>query len=341
MHLSPAPETWLAFRLSALGDVVLTTGVLEYWRRKNRRFVFVTREALAPILEGHPAIIKTVGLKDHELRGPAWLGLARGLADEYQGLGLLDLHGSLRSRVLALVWKGEVRRYPKHGLARRLFLHTKSPALKRLLEQACVTQRYAMALEQTPPPAGELLPLIRLTPAEQDRAAKDLAGTGRPLVALHPYATHPDKAWPRGHWLALAELLAGRGLAWFVVGRDPAPLFPDHPLDFTNKCELRRTAALLSLASVLVTNDSGPMHLASAVGAPVVGLFGPTCRAWGFYPAGPRDRVLEQDLDCRPCSLHGKSRCQRERRCLSSTSPQMVLEAVEEVLFSGPGPGAH
>jgi ADP-heptose:LPS heptosyltransferase len=71
------------------------------------------------------------------------------------------------------------------------------------------------------------------------------------------------------------------------------------------------------------------MHLAAAVGTPVVALFGPTTREWGFYPSGPCDTVLEQDLDCRPCSLHGTSRCQRRGQCLEAVSPADVLKAIE------------
>lgn len=81
-------------------------------------------------------------------------------------------------------------------------------------------------------------------------------------------------------------------------------------LDFTNRTDLRQLIALLAQADALVTGDSGPMHLASGVSTPVVALFGPTCREWGFFPTGENDRVLQAPLACRPCSLHGQNRAQ-------------------------------
>ncbi len=73
------------------------------------------------------------------------------------------------------------------------------------------------------------------------------------------------------------------------------------------------------------------MHLACGVGTPVVALFGPTTRTWGFYPEGPKDVVLECDLPCRPCSLHGGKTCQRNLECMSNISPEDVLQALVRI----------
>ena len=72
------------------------------------------------------------------------------------------------------------------------------------------------------------------------------------------------------------------------------------------------------------------MHLAGAVGTPVLALFGPTTEEWGFFPAGPRDRVLESQLDCRPCTLHGKKHCDRNHACMQSITPEQVMRALDE-----------
>ena len=69
------------------------------------------------------------------------------------------------------------------------------------------------------------------------------------------------------------------------------------------------------------------MHLASAGRTPVVALFGPTGPEWGFYPEGPLDVVLETDLPCRPCSLHGTATCKNTQRCLRDIMPETVLTA--------------
>ncbi len=302
---SSLPERWAVFRLSALGDLVLATGPLSWWNaRRGYRFTVITRDSLAPVLAGHPAVDEVIALDETRLASKPWPAVARDLAAGCAGLGLLDLHGSLRSRILAALWPGTVRRHPKFSLSRRLFQRTGWNPLRLRLEALNVPQRYTLALEREAPHPCELLPLIQLSAGERETGRLLAAGAGAApgFLALHPYATHPDKAWPREHWLALAELLDQAGIPWLVVGRDAAPLLPNDPRDLTNATDLRSLCAVLAQAGALATNDSGPMHLASAVGTPVLALFGPTARAWGFYPAGPRDLVLERDLPCRPCS---------------------------------------
>ncbi len=117
-----------------------------------------------------------------------------------------------------------------------------------------------MAYGEKPPQPKDLVPRISLTEFEQDDAKLRLQHltSDKPLVALHPYATHPAKQWPRNHWLTLTGLLASAGMDWIVVGRDKEPLIPNHEYDLTNKTDLRETCALLGQADILVTADSGP-----------------------------------------------------------------------------------
>ena len=93
------------------------------------------------------------------------------------------------------------------------------------------------------------------------------------------------------------------------------------------------SGSLLGRASVLVTNDSAPLHLATAVGTPVVAIFGPTVPAFGFGPRGFRDRVIEHpSLPCRPCSAHGPHVCPLgHHRCMRELSIDEVAAAVAAV----------
>ncbi|WP_147820840.1 glycosyltransferase family 9 protein [Salidesulfovibrio onnuriiensis] len=323
------------FRLGHLGDVVLTTGVLDHWRRsRDMRFTFITREASAPALENHPAVDEIVTVDEDALKSfGAWFRHCGELAERIGSMPLFDLHGTLRSRILSLRWRGKVRRYPKFGLERRMFSRTRAERYRKRLERTNVPQRYAMTLDTPPPPADRLLPVIAMRDGELDAARARLEPLRRngALVALHPYATHPSKQWPEDHWRRLIELLDRANIDWFVVGRAQAP-FIARQQDLTNETSLRETCALLAEADVMVTNDSGPMHLASGVGTPVVGLFGPTARAWGFFPAGAEDIVLERKMDCRPCSLHGGAGCASGLECLASISPEAAMGAIRTIL---------
>ncbi len=344
-NIGKLPNHWLVMRLSALGDVALLSGVLEYWRaRHGWSFTVLTRPNFAPALENHPAITELVTPGPDLLRGRAMLGFFRRLAREHAGSGLLDLHGTMRSCLLAGLWRGPVRRYPKQSVQRRLFLRSgRGPEGKVNRARAGllahnVTQRYALAVEAEAPPASLLLPHIFLR-AEEELWAKDflrelfphVAEGGPKPVALHPFATHALKAWPAEHWRALVAGLETMGRPWLIFGRGEA-LFPASPYDLSNSTSLREMCALLANCALLVTGDSGPMHLACGVGAPVLGLFGPTVREWGFFPAGAGDRVLELPLPCRPCSLHGGNGCPRGHECMQKLTPQIVLEKLQEML---------
>lgn len=334
------PSHWFMIRLSSLGDVALTTGVLAWWgRTRGWTFTAITREAFAPIFAGHPAVTRIIALKDEDLSPGRLVPLFRKLAASAGTAGLVDLHGTPRSRLLSLFWKGPVRRFDKLALERRAFLASGGTLFRQRLNARNIPQRYAGAIEKQVPPRADLLPIITLTPEEcayGERIASRLAGSS-PLVALHPYAAHPNKAWSPHAWNELVARLEAERLAWFVIGRSGDACRPVPPeRDFTNKTSLRETCALLKAADALITGDSGPMHLASGVGTPVVALFGPTTSEWGFMPAGPNDQIVQARenprLSCRPCSLHGGAPCPRGRLCMTSITPEETLEALKRLL---------
>jgi len=96
---------------------------------------------------------------------------------------------------------------------------------------------------------------------------------------------------------------------------------------------LQETGALLARARVLVSGDTGVMHMATGVGTPVVALFGPTVEQFGFFPYRARSIVLQRELACRPCSSTGTAACPLgHHRCLVELAPAAVAEAVERLV---------
>ncbi|HWA41035.1 MAG TPA: glycosyltransferase family 9 protein, partial [Gemmatimonadales bacterium] len=96
---------------------------------------------------------------------------------------------------------------------------------------------------------------------------------------------------------------------------------------------LRQSAALIQHAALLVTNDSAPLHLATAVGTPILAIFGPTVPAFGYGPIRPGDRVAELTMECRPCSLHGPQVCPlRHHTCMKLQTVESVLQKVGPLL---------
>lgn len=323
----------LTVRLSALGDAILTTGVLHYWHsRAGLTFRVLTRPQLGPVFEQHPAVSRIVPVGDDDLRGAAWVRFCRVLARDMGELPLVDLHGNLRTRLLRLLWPGPTRIYPKFPLTRRLFLATRHPLLAARLGRLNVPQRYCLALESAPVAPELLRPRIFLGREEKALADETFArlGASRP-VAIHPYATHPAKTPRPEVWRDLVRALRSRGDEIVVIGRHERPLLPGDPHDLTNATGLRATAAILSLCRALVTGDSGPMHLATAVDTPVAALFGPTTREWGFYPSGPRDIVRQIPCAKAPCSLHGQDACTLGNACMRDISPSTLMSALDSL----------
>ncbi len=329
------PDSWVVARLSSMGDTVLITGVLDYWRRsRGLTFTVLTGESWAPLFEDHPAVCGVEVLSAADLALRRFVPAMKALAARHAGAGLLDLHGTFRTRILAGLWRGPVRRYPKFGIHRRLFLASGGKMFGEVLRRWNVPQRYSLTLERSAPSRDELRPRLFPGPAERERAAallRPFRVPGAPLAALHPYASHRHKAWPPACWQALAALLEAEGIPWFSVGLGEKIFGPGLPHDLCNRTTLRETCALLEQADVLVTGDSGPMHLAAGVGTPTVAMFGPTCEEWGFFPQGDRDTVLQADMPCRPCSLHGRRCCPYNGECLRRLHPQDVLNAVRRM----------
>jgi len=231
----------------------------------------------------------------------------------------LDLHGSIRSAGLRVLvpcrWSG----YRKRKLARTLLISTKLDAYRR---PTPVAERYfeaARRLDARPDggPPEFCLGAGATTRVAQWLAERGLAGAT--LAALGPGAAHATKRWPIAHWAALGERLGAAGYRTVVVGGP----------------EDRGLAQQLVAggARVVVSGDTGIMHMATGVGTPVVALFGPTVAQFGFFPYVAPSVVLERELDCRPCSATGTAACPLgHHRCLADITPADVAAAVDRLV---------
>jgi heptosyltransferase II len=319
----------LLVRFSSIGDIVLTTPLVRALKRRHAgaELIYVTKRAMAPLVADNPHLAHVVALEP----GEALPHLARRLR-AFQATHGLDLHGSLRSAALRLLVRCRWSGYAKRKLARATLIATKIDLYRGRVP---VAERYFEAARRLDvrPDGGP--PEFFVGAAARERVARWLEGRGladAPLVALAPGAAHATKRWPIGHWQALAERLRAAGYRLVVLGgpddrgaaRQLGPWGDSAAGEFT----LQETGACLARAKVLVSGDSGVMHMASGVDTPVVALFGPTVEAFGFFPYGGRSAVLEQDLRCRPCSSAGTARCPLgHHRCLVDLAPDAVAAA--------------
>jgi heptosyltransferase-2 len=108
--------------------------------------------------------------------------------------------------------------------------------------------------------------------------------------------------------------------------------------DATGRLTLLGSAELVGRAALLVTNDSAPQHLASAMGTATLTIFGPTVPEFGFGPLAPGSRTAgHQGLECRPCHAHGPQKCPLGHwRCMRELTPESTAELASRMLASAP-----
>ncbi len=324
-------------RLSSLGDVILALPVTHELARAfpGARLEFWTKEEYADVMRFDPRVAHVRGLEPDARRIEDLVSMSAEL--EECDL-IVDLHGSLRTRLLAFRQRATVLRAASFRVGRARWVRarwTRPRPLPHALE------RYARALRPvglTPSQA----PRVTAGPAAEAWADEWLGswpGAGN-LVALCPGARHATKRWPEEHWMRLHRSLRERGARLLYLSleserrslpalaacaeADPQARWCTEPL--------ARMAALLSRCAAAVTHDSGLMHLAAARGTRVVAVFGSTSPVLGFTPAGEGHVVLCRNESCQPCTLHGRERCPKGHfDCMRKLEPGQVAGALVQV----------
>jgi lipopolysaccharide heptosyltransferase II len=157
---------------------------------------------------------------------------------------------------------------------------------------------------------------------------------GRPFVTIFPGASIPERRWGTERFAAVAQRLSAEGIAVVVVGGQGEQTDGDRivagscGLNLAGKTSLTETAAIVEKSSVLLTGDSGVLHMAVGLGTPTVSLFGPgISKKWA--PKGAGHVVINKDLPCSPCTRFGYTpKCPINAKCLADVTVDEVFDAV-------------
>jgi heptosyltransferase-2 len=310
------------------------------------------KQEYVPLVEGQAGVDEVWPLEAGADRAPAALGTLRARVAAARFEVAVDWQSSPRSRAL-LAGLPRVLRWRAERWARRrwVFARWSRPAALRP-----AWLRYADALAPLGVVATNLAPPRFVPPrGAAARAAAFLAdweatpgaGSGS-IVGLAPGARWATKRWPAAAYAALAVARRAAGERVLLVGdaadrstyeaertaggsRDNGAI-PEDPGMRWFAGSLAETAAVLARTRAVVANDSGLLHLAAAAGRPVVAIMASTHPGLGFAPAGAGHAVLCRDLDCQPCTLHGRESCPRgHHRCARDLTPGAVAAALERV----------
>jgi len=361
-HEAEGGPSILAVKLADLGDGLLAVPALAYLRAAlppGGRLEVLSGRAAAPAFAQAGLVDAVHVLPSGTVARQGLLSLLR--RRRFDALvylhSLVTPRGALKHRALASLIAAPLRVGLRHPSAWRSSFLSHGPAdrgygawhVVESFEAVAAAAVAALGL-RAPMPWGLAERGLRFAPGPGAEAAAAKLWAAWPQrrgwVALHPGggAYSLARRWPAASFARLAEALAARGLGVALVGRRGdgtaavaaacrAPL-----LDLTDACDLPTLAALLPRFMRLVSNDSGVLHLAVAMGLPVTGIYGPTCeRSWGPWDpspdgAGGHRAVTIPDLPCRPCLYRGHAlgdpRGCPTRDCLAWLTPERVLAAM-------------
>jgi heptosyltransferase-1 len=344
----------LIVKLSAIGDVIHTLPALNALREHypDAHITWLVEAAAADLVIGHRALDRViVSNRKHwidQLKGRArWTAISEmrefwgELRDTRYDM-VIDFQGLLKSGVLVWLARGKRKIGFDKGMQHQehsyLFLNDRVPPVD--MEVHALTRGLKL-LTAIGVKTGKVAYHVPFSETDRE-ATRDLlrdqhVSGSRPLVAINPVALWETKLWLNDRFAQLADRLVNQYHVDVVFTGGPADrrtvdtilsMMTAPAADLTGRTSLNMLAALYRQAALLVTTDTGPMHLAAAMDTPVVALFGPTA-PWRTGPFGPGHQVIRTAPACSPCF---KRRCDHHRcRCMTDISVDRVLSHIRRI----------
>ena len=325
----------LIVRLSALGDIVFASSMLDALRRRwpQATIAWLAQAGFAGILDGDPRITEVIRAPADLFKSPTALWRLRRELRARRFDWVFEVQGLAKSRLVARLAGGY-----------RIGFRSKEPLqswMDRLLDKggtaADIGSEYRYFAETVSGVrAGP--PRLIVTDTMRDTVSARLASLGiEHFVAICPFTTRPQKHWPETHWPELVQRLADAGLgpcvmfggpgdraaAARIVAATHAPL-----VDLVGETKLAELPAWLAAARLVIGVDTGLTHIGIAVQTPTVALFGSTCP----YRQGAESPlvVMYDALACAPCRRHPS--CDGRYDCMRGLTPQRVASAATQLL---------
>jgi lipopolysaccharide heptosyltransferase II len=350
----------LLIRLSSLGDIILATPAIRALRNRfpDGRIDFVVYDRFASSLAHHPELGRLLllpkkKLKEHLARREFrlfWATLRAFIADlrsvryDY----VIDLHNVTDSALTALFARSRIKAGHKRQLLSLLFqvrssfdtgfasatMHAAEANLRFLIDAGC--------LDEADLPAKPRLEysLPQSAAGEVDAYLAEQGLGGKLLMGVNPCASYEFKRWNAERFAAVADFLAESYGSTILLFGSPAeqPIVRQvmaamrNPAVDTSHLTAYQAFELIGRLRLFVTNDSAPMHIAAALGVPLVALHGPI-NVRKFYPLTDVGRGISKDLPCLPCK--DIARCE-SRLCFEQVTVEEVCEACRDLLASLP-----
>jgi len=332
----------LVVQTAFLGDAVLTLPMLDalHSARPNIILDVLCTPEIQEIFASHMAV--------HEVLVYDKRGRDKGLNSLWRWAKVIRQkgyktalvpHRSFRSALLA--WLGNIPRRVGFGLSQGRWLLTQIVPFEWGIHDVERNMKLLDALGiHTPSPTLQLTVNPQAMESILQRYRDDGIQSSDRLLGINPGSIWPTKRWLPERFAELSDRVI-RELNMKVVffgGKKDIPIVEsviqsmrEIPLNWAGKTNLQELIAAISRCNLFLTNDSGPMHIAVATHVSTIAIFGPTTRELGFFPYGNDHVVIERDLECRPCGLHGAERCPLGHfKCMKEISVENVFQTIQQ-----------
>jgi len=333
-------EKILIFRLSSIGDIILCSGLITALSEKfpNAKIDFVVKKQFHDLVKYNPHIHK-IFLVDKNKGFSGLQELKKEIKQEHYDV-FFDIHKNFRSLFIRTCSKAKkVVTFQKNVLKRTLLTSFKIDTYK---EYSAVYKRFIDAGKVFGLNPNNYKTSFYTSPQAQKSIQTVLNKKGiepKNYIILVPGASFSNKQWLPERFISLSKRIKEQNiLPVFLGGPKEKDLCESMAQEsegsnFAGYLNLLESAELIKHSLVVVSNDTGMLHLAEAQDVPVVGIYGPTARQFGFYPLLDKSIAVDVDLPCRPCTKMGMNKCPKGHfKCMRDISVDMVFSALQTII---------
>lgn len=319
----------LIIRLSSLGDILLTTPFIRAIKSQfpDIKIDMLLREEYADVVKLNLYLNKKFLFKKDDKSNNVLIEQLENTNYEL----VIDLQNNLRSKKVVSSLKTKSVKFDKRSFDKFLLVNFKINKLKEALQ---IPVRYSNTIQNLKLDKGGLDLFT------DKYANEELIGKNN-LIGFCPGARHFTKRWLKEYFIELGNKITKNGYTIVLFGgridkeicEEINKAIPGS-INLANDDDLLQTVADMKLCKVVVCNDSGLMHTATATGTKVIAIFGSTVKELGFAPYNCNNLILENNsLTCRPCSHIGRSNCPKKHfDCIKSIKPDFVFEKIQSII---------
>lgn len=343
--MASTPKRILAIRFSAMGDVAITVPAIASMLKQhpNVKLYMLSNAAFAPFFEQLEGVT-FIGVNLKNYKG------IKGLYKLYKELRvhnfdlIADLHNVIRSKIIRTFFRFSGKKVVSIDKGRKGKKALTRKKNKKLVQLETSAERYADVFRKAGFPIKLDFTSIYAdnTTTLSTNVQQLIENVDAPKIGIAPFAKHTGKIYPVAQMEEVIKQLNEKGYKIYLFGGggEEKQILETWEKQYPNctsmvgKLKLAEELQLISRLNVMLSMDSGNMHLASLVNTPVVSVWGATHPFAGFYGWGqqPAD-IVQIDLFCRPCSVYGNKPCYRNNyECLTRISPEMIIEKLSKYL---------